>query len=153
MTAKAQLFIFLAQLTATLFMVGLIWFVQAVHYPLLARVGRDCFEQYEAAHVQLTTWVVAPPMMIEACTAVVLVWHPPDFVWPVLGWSALLLLLVIWISTALLQAPRHNALTRKFTVTDHHMLVRTNWIRTIAWTIRGGLVLVMAAQVMIGEST
>ena len=29
---------------ATWFMVGLIWFVQIVHYPMFANVGRDSFD-------------------------------------------------------------------------------------------------------------
>jgi hypothetical protein len=153
MTFERQMVILLAQLAATLFMVGLIWFVQAVHYPLLARVGRDGFAYYEAAHVRLTTWVVGPPMLVEACTAIAVAWQPPARVWPALSWAGLFLLLMIWGSTVLLQVPRHDALARKFDAHHHHLLVRTNWIRTIAWTIRGGLVIVMAAQVMIGEPT
>jgi hypothetical protein len=33
--------VLLANLAATFFMVGLIWFVQIVHYPLFGQVGRD----------------------------------------------------------------------------------------------------------------
>jgi hypothetical protein len=33
--------ILLTQVFATLFVVGLIWFVQIVHYPLYAHVDRD----------------------------------------------------------------------------------------------------------------
>lgn len=61
--------IFIVHLAATLSMVGLIWFVQIVHYPLFAYVGAEKFIAYEAAHARLTTWVVAPPMLTEALTA------------------------------------------------------------------------------------
>ena len=37
--------ILLTQVFATLFMVGLIWFVQIVHYPLYAKVGREQFSE------------------------------------------------------------------------------------------------------------
>jgi hypothetical protein len=33
-------YVLLANLSATLFMVSVIWFVQMVHYPLFARVGQ-----------------------------------------------------------------------------------------------------------------
>lgn len=89
MTFDRHTIILLAQLAATLFMVGLIWFVQAVHYPLLARVGRDCLTEYEAAHVRLTTRIVGPPMLIEAATAVALTWRTPAGVWPALCWAGL----------------------------------------------------------------
>jgi hypothetical protein len=69
--------ILLLHAAATLSMTGLIWFVQVVHYPLMARVGRVGFADYEAAHTRRTTWVVAPPMLIEGFTAVVLLLRPP----------------------------------------------------------------------------
>lgn len=147
---NGEKFVLLAHVAMTLFMVGLIWFVQVVHYPLLARVGSDRFTDYEAAHVRLTSWVVGPPMIIEAATAAALVWRPPAPVWPGLCWSGLVLLLLIWASTGLLQVPRHNALATGFDATHHGTLVVTNWARTVAWTLRGGLVLLMVTQAIAG---
>ena len=37
----ADVLLLLLHAAATLFMTGLIWFVQVVHYPLFARVGED----------------------------------------------------------------------------------------------------------------
>ena len=54
----------LACLASTLFMTGLIWFVQVVHYPLFDRVGAARFVPYHAAHSRRTSWVVAAPMAI-----------------------------------------------------------------------------------------
>ena len=54
--------VLLAHFAATLFMTGVIWFVQVVHYPLFDRVQGDRFSVYAASHGRLTTWVVAPPM-------------------------------------------------------------------------------------------
>ena len=45
---------------ATLYMTGLIWFVQVVHYPLMGLTGKAEFSAYEQRHTLLTTWVVAP---------------------------------------------------------------------------------------------
>ena len=64
--------VFLAHVAATLFMVGLIWFVQIVHYPLFGSVGRGGFAGYSQAHSRLTGFVVGPPMLVEAGTAVAL---------------------------------------------------------------------------------
>lgn len=52
--------VLLAHAAATLFMVGLIWFVQVVHYPLFAKVGPDVFVPYAASHGNLTGLVVGP---------------------------------------------------------------------------------------------
>ena len=37
---------------ATWALVGLIWTVQLVHYPLFAQVGADTFRSYHARHTQ-----------------------------------------------------------------------------------------------------
>ena len=53
----------LANLGATLFMVGVIWFVQVVHYLLFSLVGGEGFALYSEAHSRLTTYVVGPPIL------------------------------------------------------------------------------------------
>ncbi|MBL0160570.1 MAG: hypothetical protein IPP47_26325 [Bryobacterales bacterium] len=126
---------------ATLFMVGLIWFVQVVHYPLFGIVGADGFAGYERAHTGLTTIVVGPPMLVELGSAVlILLWRPVS--WPLwAAWLGLALLAVIWASTLFLQVPRHGDLSAGFAPDAHRALVATNWIRTVAWTLRGAMVL------------
>ena len=47
--------VFLSQIASTLYMTGLIWFVQVVHYPLLGAVGGSEFSAYEQRHMSLTT--------------------------------------------------------------------------------------------------
>jgi hypothetical protein len=131
----------LAHAAATLFMVGVIWFVQVVHYPLFARVGAPEFSAYSTRHTTLTGLVVGPPMLLEAGTAVALVvWTPPG-ISVSLDWTGLLLVAGIWLSTALLQAPRHTALGRGFDPAAHRFLVTSNWLRTVLWSLRGLVVL------------
>jgi len=136
-----------ANLAATLFMTGLIWFVQVVHYPLFASTGRDEFQAYERRHQALTTWVVAPPMLVELLSSMLLLWfRPPGIsIWLLLTGAALVAL--IWVSTALVQVPCHGRLSQNFDLNAHRRLVRTNWVRTIAWTLRGILVLGMSGLV------
>ena len=43
MKLELETLILLGHLAATLFMVGVIWFVQVVHYPLFAKVGATAF--------------------------------------------------------------------------------------------------------------
>ncbi len=134
----------LSNFAATLFMIGVIWFVQVVHYPLFAKTGSADFRAYELRHTSLTTWVVAPPMLVEGGTALLLFWFKPT---GASTWQlsiGLALLAVIWLSTALVQVPCHNSLSQGFDPAVHQRLVRTNWIRTAAWSLRGLLVLWMA---------
>jgi hypothetical protein len=137
----------LAHAAATLFMVGVIWFVQVVHYPLFARVGRPDYFAYSIRHIRQTGLVVGPPMLLEAATAIALVvWTPPG-ISVSLVWTGLLLVAGIWLSTALLQAPRHTTLGRGFDPAAHRFLVTSNWLRTVLWSLRGLVVLCILYQV------
>lgn len=142
-----ELFLLL-QVGATLFMVGLIWFVQIVHYPLFGRVGREGFADYSVAHSRLTGLVVGPPMLVEAATAVLLVVRPPEGVPYLLPLLGLVLLAVVWLSTALLQSPQHGVLGSGFVPASHRFLVASNWVRTVCWTARGILVLLMISALL-----
>jgi hypothetical protein len=138
----------LAHAAATLFMVGVIWFVQLVHYPLFARVGRPGFAAYSGIHTRLTGLVVGPPMLLEAATAVALiVWTPPGISVP-LVWAGLILVAGIWLSTAFLQSPRHTTLGRGFDPSAHRFLVTSNWLRTVLWSLRGLVVLCILSEAM-----
>lgn len=136
--------VFFSHAAATLYMTGLIWFVQIVHYPLLGAIGDSEFPSYEQRHMSLTTWVVAPPMLVEAATAVLLFWFRPAGVSIWFVWAGIILLAGIWLSTAFLQVPCHETLAKGFDADVHRRLVFTNWIRTVAWSLRGLLVLWMA---------
>ena len=133
-----------AQAAATLVMVGVIWMCQVAHYPLFADVG-SAMPGYQKRNVRLTTRVVGLPMLVEAVTVIVfLIWRPAEI--PL--WTALLgaaLLVVIWVATVLFSVPMHGRLGQGYDAATHRRLVTTNWIRTIAWSARGVLVLWMLA--------
>lgn len=132
--------LFLAHCATALYMTGVIWFVQVVHYPLFARIGVAEFCSYEQRHTALTTWVIAPPMLVELATALLLIWFRPPGVFNLQVWSGIILLAVIWGSTFLVQVPCHEILSEKLDAAVLKRLVRTNWLRTAAWSLRGLLV-------------
>ena len=143
--------ILIANLVSTWYMVGLIWMVQIVHYPLFGKVGAEQFVDYQTSHQSLTTIVVGPPMLIELLSAVLLIWFRPAAVPSWLVYVALSLLVVVWASTALVQVPCHEKLTSGFDATIHSRLVVSNWIRTVGWTARGFLVTWMLICVLGNE--
>ncbi|MEO0558070.1 MAG: hypothetical protein AAF170_07790 [Bacteroidota bacterium] len=141
--------VFLTHLFATLTMFGAIWIVQVVHYPLFSGVGESGWASYEAQHQSRITLIVGPAMLLELVTAVWLVLDRPLGLpaWSVLG--GVILVGVIWASTAFIQVPLHNTLsTGTFDATAHRQLVATNWIRTVAWSLRAGLVLWMGWRLL-----
>ncbi|MBA2753246.1 MAG: hypothetical protein H0U40_02125 [Chloroflexia bacterium] len=142
--------VLLVNLAATLFMTGLIWFVQVVHYPLFAHVGDPGFSAYAAVHSARTTRVVAPPMIVESLTAVALALSPPPEIPAPWAWAGVGLVAIIWVSTALLQVPRHRAFAAGFDGDAWRALVWSNWLRTVTWTARAVLVSAMVARVVAG---
>jgi hypothetical protein len=135
--------IVLAHAAATWMMVGVIWFVQIIHYPLFTRVGPDQFVDYETANTRLTAYVVGPPMAIEGLTSLLLLFAPPagiDRLWSLVGLGLLGLAL---LSTIAVQVPAHNELSQRFDERTVDRLVTTNWVRTVAWSARGMLALLM----------
>lgn len=144
MTTELVRFLLLTQLASTLYMTGVIWLVQIVHYPLFERVGASGFAAYEQRHTSSITWVVAPPMLIEGGSALLLLMLIPSGSMAGTLWIGLALLIAIWISTAFVQIPCHQILAKSFDSTAHRRLTSTNWLRTSAWTIRAVLVLGMA---------
>ena len=131
--------IFLFNLISTWYMVGLIWMVQVVHYKMFDRVGEEQFVRYEADHNRLITPIVGVPMLIEITTAAALLLSGPSVFPRWAAWTGLTLVVAIWLSTAALQVPCHHRLTSGFDEQVYRRLVATNWIRTMLWTARGGL--------------
>ena len=138
-------FALLAQAGVTLPLVGLIWTVQIVHYPLFGGVGEAGFADYERRHAARITYVVGPLMLAEVLVCGWLVLHPPAGVpawWCRIGAG---LVGLIWASTYFLSVPLHAKLAGGFDPAAHTRLVLTNWPRTVLWTARGLLALVMLA--------
>ena len=128
----------------TLLMTGVIWIIQVVHYPLYRRVGAQGFADYEREHCARISFVVLPLMLLELLCATALVVLPPQGSGS-LPWTGLGLLAGVWASTFLLQVPCHRALERGFDARAASRLVATNWIRTVAWSLRSCVALALLA--------
>ena len=131
----------LVQLFCSLYMTGLIWFVQLVHYPMFADVPAGQFVEYERIHQARTSLAVGPPMLAELVTAVMMLWLRPTGVPAWMPWAGLGLLLLVDGSTAVFFGPQHGRLAAGFDETLHRQLVDWNWLRTLGWTARGALLL------------
>jgi hypothetical protein len=138
----------LANLCVSLFMTGVIWFVQIVHYPLFAKVGTGEFIAYERNHADRTGYVVAAPMIFELCASFVLSYLTRHSPLSMLANVALALTLIVWIATFALQVPCHNRLGKGFDEAVHMRLVRTNWLRTVGWTLRSGVLVALLLRVL-----
>lgn len=122
---------------ATWGMVGLIWMVQVVHYPMLAAYSAAVPRTAAADHQRRISFVVGPLMAVEGVTALVLLVERPNTMGALSAWAAAALLGVALASTVLVQVPLHGRLAADHDAAAARLLVSTNWVRTLAWTARG----------------
>lgn len=120
---------------SSFFMLGLIWFVQIVHYPLFKEIAEDSFTNYEKLHCKLTGFVVGPAMIIEIITGFLLFYLESTLSRTLLILN-LIFLLTIWLSTIFIQSRAHLKLAKSFDSNIHKNLVKLNWLRTILWSLR-----------------
>ena len=124
-------------LAVTWMLVGLIWVVQILVYPQFQKVAAAEFTDYHFAHCFRMALIIAPLLFVEIATSAWLLYAGQ---WALPFVISVGLIPLIWLCTAVFQAPMHIKLMRGFDATLIHRLILTNWIRTLAWTARGVLV-------------
>jgi hypothetical protein len=125
---------------ATMFMVGLIWTIHYVHYPLFADVGESTYISFQAEHVARIGRLLFVPWLTEGITLLgILViaflggrkdWRVPA----VINGAAMAVVLVI---SGFWSAPAHAKLADGFDKSVHDQLMTVNLIRTLAWSVCG----------------
>jgi len=150
MLAAAGTLVVLAHLVSTLVLVGIIWTVQLVHYPLMALVPPDRFVAYESAHAPRMAAVVMLPWSVQGVTTAWLLVAPPVGVPFTLVLAAAVAASVPVLVTIAASVPAHTRLASGFDAGVHRRLVTTNWLRTAAWTMHGAIALAIAVRVTAG---
>lgn len=113
---------------------GLIWVIQVVHYPSFKWIAASDYVSYAVFHTTRITYVVAPLMLAELFLTLRLFFFK-DIPLP-LVWSAVALTLIVWASTVFIQVPLHGVLASQKDLVAIERLVSSNWIRTVAWTLK-----------------
>jgi hypothetical protein len=119
-------------------LVILIWLVQLIIYPSLNNIPPDEFSRYHKWYVQRITVIVLPLMLAEMILAIL--WFNNN-IHNLNSLLCLFLIGLIWLSTMAIQVPLHKKLQQRKDKQMIHQLVRSNWIRTLAWTAKALLVL------------
>lgn len=124
---------------ATWYMIGVIWLIQVVHYPMFQFMDRASFERSHIFHSTAITFVVMPAMLLELVLSAFIVWKRGPLNAPAL--AGFLLIVLIWLTTFLVLVPLHRRLQSEgFHPEVHLALCRWNWLRTLAWSARGVIV-------------
>ena len=115
-------------------MVGVIWVIQLVHYPSFRFTDREKYVSFQIFHMRNISFIVVPVMILEFLSGLLLVLYHSNQ--ESLLRISFILLLIIWLVTALFFAQIHQKLSKGYDETLVRNLVSLNWIRTLLWTIR-----------------
>ena len=119
-------------------MVGVIWVIQLVHYPSFRFTDREKYVSFQIFHMRNISFIVVPVMILEILSGLLLVLYHSNH--ESLLRISFILLLIIWLVTALLFAQIHQKLSKGYDETLVRKLVSLNWIRTLLWTIRSCII-------------
>ena len=115
----------------------LIWLVQLIIYPGFHRIPAELFVSYHRWYVIRISAVVLPLMVAEL---ILTIWWVLSDAYSPISLSAGFFVSIVWLSTFMFQVPIHNRLKAGRENILVRRLVTTNWIRTVAWTLKTGIV-------------
>ncbi len=114
-------------------LVVLIWLVQIIIYPVFREIPKANFPKYHRWYAVRICFFVIPLMAFEIIVLVSLALkadsHSPVFL-------SMVTVGVVWLSTFLMQVPIHRKLGTAKDGVIIDKLIKTNWIRTTAWSIK-----------------
>ena len=124
--------------TCCFYLTGVVWVIQLTHYPAFSFISEKDFAKFHTRHTAVMGGIVGPVMIVEILTAFILC-HSYSSIWLFnLGG-----VVIIWLSTFLWSVPSHARLSRGQDLVEIKKLVRSNWLRTVIWTVRSVLFLVL----------
>ena len=121
-------------LIATSVMVGVIWVIQLVHYPSFHFIELKQYTTFQRFHMSRISYVVIPAMLTELFTLILIIISMDQIDTLVL--ASAILLIFIWLITAVFFSGVHQKLTLGYDQTVVDKLVKLNWGRTLLWTLR-----------------
>ena len=128
---------------ATMAMVGLIWTVQVVHYPLFESVGAEAYPDYQSRHIDRIGALLVVPWGFEGLSIVGLLVLAKERTLRALAIAGAALMGLILLVTMIWAAPVHGELLDGFDAEQHDTLMASNLVRTLLWTARGGVAIAL----------
>ena len=130
---------FLIQIISNSILIGVLLITQLIYYPSLYSIDKNYFEKYHKNYVNSISYVVIPLMLIELISLLYLTFYVSDLFMI----KSLLILITIWLFTFICIVPLHNLLSKKRSDDIISRLVNYNWLRTILWSIKLIIILIV----------
>jgi hypothetical protein len=113
-------------------MVVVLWLVQLVIYPSFLRCELSQLVDWHRSYTRRVAWVILPLMFAQLPAVAWLTWERPGS----LNLAALASLLACWVLTFTVSVPLHRRIDSGDTDAKAvKKLIRTNWPRTLLWSL------------------
>ncbi len=116
----------------TVYMFAVVAFVHFIQYPMLKSVPEEARALYNKKYCDRAGFVIAPAMIFEAFTALLLAFIYSNSIY----YLGLFFILILWVVTFFFSVPAHTKLCNAWDSKAHEKLMSSNFIRLIAWAIR-----------------
>ena len=113
-------------------LLGVILVTQFVSYPMFLSVDRKSFTSYHMNYTFNISKIVLPLMVVELFFVIEMLINNYNLY----SLISFFLIIVVWLSTFLIQVPLHNSLSKKYCELKIKKLIFSNWIRTFSWFIK-----------------
>ena len=131
--------LYFIQIVCNSYLVSLVIMTQFITYPTFLHIDKDKFSDYHRKYVNNISFIVAPVMLIELLTLILIAYFSKDF----LIIKSLILLLVIWLTTFFIMIPSHNRISKALNKKEINRLINYNWVRTILWSFKLLLIILL----------
>ena len=126
------LYLLISNLVVNSILLGIIMMTQFINYPLLKSYNEN-FHTIHQNYMKRMGYVVGPIMVLEFLIISFL--FLLNFENKVTT-AMFLITCLIWVSTFLIQVPIHQSLTYRKEKKLIQRLIKTNWIRTMLWSMK-----------------
>ncbi len=139
-----DIYFLLASLTLSLYLVGVHWTFQLVHFPLYSQVGLNEFQDYQSLHQRKILWSVRIPRGLALVLAGILILLEP---WDMKTWELWVhfgcLLAATVISFQFIRPLQGMLAQQGYSTKVIYTMTKLHWARTILSTV-AALVLLFA---------
>lgn len=109
-----------------------IMIVQLIIYPAFKSIDANIFSSWHHDYMGKISILIGPLMIAQALLITYQCFQNNH----IYSYLSLLMMMVVWITTFIYSVPCHNKLQNiGYDIETINLLINTNWIRTIAWTI------------------
>ncbi|MAV64911.1 MAG: hypothetical protein CBC84_000890 [Pelagibacteraceae bacterium TMED124] len=114
-------------------LIGVIIVTQLVSYPLFLKVPKQSFSNYHSLYTNRISIIVIPLMIVEVFITFYILFN---FYYSIYAQMLFFALMIVWLSTFLIQVPLHNCISGIKNTKNIKELIYSNWIRTFFWIIK-----------------